>query len=197
VNPAHHTSSHTAPPRSDRVRHPRRPVLHSLRPVARALARRRLAVRVHGTEHVPRTGPMILACNHVGVRGGLGRLLRASGQIPLGRFHLGAAHLAMVTGAPVVRVVVLGSREPGGHTDSLPPPGGAVDLAFGAPYRTAARARPRTQEQVGHVSMLLRGHLLAHLDHACASTGRELPGPLPASEVEADPATGVTEQGAS
>jgi 1-acyl-sn-glycerol-3-phosphate acyltransferase len=45
--------------------------------------------------------------------------------------------------------------------------------------------------------MLLREHMLAHLDQARASTGRSLPGPLPAIEVEPDPATGVTEQGAS
>jgi 1-acyl-sn-glycerol-3-phosphate acyltransferase len=44
---------------------------------------------------------------------------------------------------------------------------------------------------------LLREHLLSHLEHALAVTGRTLPGPLPADEVEPDPATGVTEQGAS
>ena len=35
------------------------------------------------------------------------------------------------------------------------------------------------------------------LEHAIATTGRRLPGPLPVDEVEPDPATGVTEQGAS
>ena len=55
---------------------------------------------------------------------------------------------------------------------------------------------PRTREQVELASVLLREHMLAHLDRALAMTGRELPGPLPATEVEPDPATGVTEQGA-
>ncbi len=59
------------------------------------------------------------------------------------------------------------------------------------------RPRPFTKEQVEAASMLLRGHMLVHLDQARASTGRSLPGPLPATDVEPDPATGVTEQGAS
>ena len=54
-----------------------------------------------------------------------------------------------------------------------------------------------SQEQAEPVSMLLRGHMLVHLDRARASIGRELPGPLPANDVESDPATGVTKQGAS
>ena len=44
--------------------------------------------------------------------------------------------------------------------------------------------------------MLIREHMLVHLDLAHASTGQELPRPL-ADEVEPDPATGVTEQGAT
>ena len=116
---------------------------------------------------------MILASNHIGIidgpllavfsprpvhaltkqemfEGRLGRFLRASGQIPLDRFHAdpgairsclrvvrdggvagifpegtrgdgelhrfhhGAAYLALVTGAPVVPVTMLGTRPPGG-----------------------------------------------------------------------------------
>ena len=45
--------------------------------------------------------------------------------------------------------------------------------------------------------MLIREHMLVHWDLARASTGQELPGPLSADEVEPDPATGVTEQGAT
>ncbi len=249
-------SAHTDLPRSDRSRHPVRVFLHSpLRPLARALIRRRFAVRLHGVERVPRRGPVIFASNHIGVadgpllaifaprpvhaltkvemfRGRLGRFLRASGQIPLDRFHTdpaavktclrvlrdggavgifpegrrgggdlarfhrGTAYFALASGAPVVPVVILGTRAPSGHTDSLPPRGGAVDLVFGPPYMLDAQAWPRTQEQVERASVLLREHMLVHLDHARASTGRDLPGPLPAAEVEPDPATGVTEQGA-
>lgn len=247
-------SLHTALPRSDRVAHPRRFLLVMLRPLARWVIRRRFAVRLHGTEHVP-AGPVIFAANHTSVmdgpllaifaprpvhaltkiemfRGRLGGCLHASGQIPLdryaadpravkaclrvlrdggavgifpegsrgpgdlGRFHRGAAYFALATGAPVVPVIFLGSREPGGHSNSLPARGGTVDVVFGPAYRFDATPWPRTREQVATSSVLLREHLLRHLEHALTTTGRALPGPLPAGEVDPDPATGVTDQGA-
>lgn len=103
------SSAHLQPPRSDRVPHPPRFLLHTLRPLARWLTRRRYAVRLHGTDQVPASGPVILAGNHIGVadgpllaifsprpvhaltkiemfRGGTGRFLWWSGQIPLERF---------------------------------------------------------------------------------------------------------------
>lgn len=115
----------------------------------------------------------------------------------LQRFHRGAAYFALTSGAPVVPVVILGSRPPGGHTDALPQRGGVVDMVFGEPITLEPRPWPRTREQVEHASVFLRERLQAHLVHARASTGRELPGPLPINDVEPDPATGVTEQGAS
>lgn len=249
------TSLHAELPRSDAEAHPRRFWLHSLRPLARFVLRRRFGVRLHGVEHVPTAGPVIFAANHIGVmdgpllaifaprpvhaltkiemfRGRAGRFLWASGQIPLDRFnadpravklclrvlrdggavgifpegrrgagdlerfHRGAAYFALATGTPVVPVVFLGSREPGGHSNSLPPRGGTVDMVFGPPHRFPAAPWPRTREQVGHASALLREHLLSHLEHAMTATGRALPGPLPSAEVEPDPATGITEQGA-
>nr|WP_246415934.1 lysophospholipid acyltransferase family protein [Nocardioides luti] len=227
-----------------------------MRPLARALVRRRFAVRLHGTEHVPAHGPVVFASNHIGVadgpllgifaprpvhaltksemfRGPMSGFLRASGQIPLDRFHTdpaavksclrvlrdgravgifpegtrgagdlarfhrGAAYVALVSGAPVVPVAMLGTREPGAGTNALPPRGGTVDIVFGAPRSVPAVPWPRTKEQVERVSLLLREHLLVHVDHAVASTGRPLPGPLPPTDVERDPNTGVTEQGAS
>lgn len=132
------------------------------------------------------------------------RLGRAVGIYPEGhrgagdleRFHRGAAYFALVSGAPVVPVTVLGSREPGGSSGSLPPRKARIDLVFGEPWRTDAVAWPRTREQVEKTSLLLREHMLVQLDQARASTGRELPGPLPPTDVDPDPATGVTDQGA-
>lgn len=114
----------------------------------------------------------------------------------LDRFHRGAAYFGLVSGAPVVPVIMFGTRAPGAHTGSLPPRGGHVDMVFGAPYTFDAAPWPRTKEQVERSSMLLREHMLVHLDRARALTGRQLPGPLPAEDVEHDPNTGVTEQGA-
>jgi 1-acyl-sn-glycerol-3-phosphate acyltransferase len=248
-------AAHRELPRSDRAKNAPRFLLHSLRPPARWLIRRRYRVRISGAANVPQSGPVIYASNHVGVidgpllgifaprpahaltkveifKGPLGWLLLKSGQIPLDRFfsdpaavktclrvlreeraigiypegsrgpgdlqrfHRGAAYLALVSGAPVVPVTMLGSREPGGHSGSLPRRGATVDLVFGEPYRVDAVPWPRTREQVEKASLLLREHMLVQLDQARASTGRELPGPLPVTDVDPDPATGVTDQGA-
>ncbi|MFC7493966.1 MULTISPECIES: lysophospholipid acyltransferase family protein [unclassified Nocardioides] len=114
----------------------------------------------------------------------------------LERFHRGAAYLALVSGAPVVPVIMLGSREPGGTSGSLPRRGATIDMVFGEVWRTDAVPWPRTREQVEKASLLLREHMLVQLDRARASTGRELPGPLPPTDVDPDPATGVTDEGA-
>lgn len=114
----------------------------------------------------------------------------------LARFHRGAAYLALVSGAPVVPVTTVGSREPGGSSSSLPARGAVIDLVFGEPWRVEATAWPRTREQVEKSSLLLREHMLVQLDLALSSTGRSLPGPLPTADVDPDPATGVTDQGA-
>ena len=248
--------THTDRPRSDRIRHPRRLMMLCLRPLARAVVRRRLEVRVHGRDQVPSKGPVIYIGNHTGILDGplmvlfapqavhaltkvemftgrLGRLLRGAGQVPLDRFnpdpaavktclrvlrdghaigvfpegrrgagdlerfHRGAAYFALVTGAPVVPVVFLGTREPGGHLDSVPARGTAVDIFFGAPASFEPVPWPRTRDQVEKVSVLLREQLLALLDQSLETTGRELPGPLPAEEVEPDPSTGVIERDVS
>jgi 1-acyl-sn-glycerol-3-phosphate acyltransferase len=255
MRPRTSAAAHRALPRSDEKKTPQRWMLHSLRPLAAWLLRRRYDVRLHQAEQVPADGPVIFASNHIGVidgpmlaiyaprpvhaltkqemfKGLVGRLLRMSGQIrldrfhtdpdavktclralrdgravgiypegtrgagDLARFHRGAAYLALVSGAPVVPVIMLGSREPGGGSGSLPHRGATIDMVFGEPFRIDAVAWPRTREQVEKHSLLLREHMLVLLDQARALTGRELPGPLPGTDVEPDPATGVTEQGA-
>lgn len=90
--------------------HPPRQVLHGLRPICHAILRSAYRLRVHAAGLVPRTGPVILASNHLGVldgplvaicaprpvhaltkaemfRGPLGGFLTAAGQISLDRFH--------------------------------------------------------------------------------------------------------------
>lgn len=114
----------------------------------------------------------------------------------LARFHRGAAYLALVSGAPVVPVTMLGSRDPGGTSSSLPRRGSRIDMVFGESYRFDAARWPRTREQVAEASLLLREHMLDQLDRARAATGRELPGPLPPNQRDPVPATGVTDEGA-
>lgn len=135
------------------------------------------------------------------------RVLRDSGTVgifPEGKrgpgdlrgFHRGAAYLGLVTGAVIQPVSFFGTREPGGHSDSLPPRRARIDIVFGVPYVLDRQPWPRTREQVAGASMLLREHMLVELERAQASTGRSLPGPLPPGDLEIDPPTGVTDQGA-
>lgn len=110
----------------------------------------------------------------------------------LRRFHHGAAYLALVTGAPVVPVTLLGTRAPGSRTP-VPASGEHIDIVFGRPWQTTRQPWPRTREQVAATSVLLRGHMLSELDSALSRTRRSLPGPLPAGQSEDDPDTGLVE----
>lgn len=117
------------------------------------------------------------------------------GDGELHRFHHGAAYLALVTGAPVVPAILLGTRDPGGSISSTPHRGAVIDLAFGPPLTLEARPWPRTPGMVREASMLLRERMLETLDEARALTGRDLPGPLPAGQTEDDPETGLVDEG--
>lgn len=246
-------SAHEERPRTDHVTPPSTWLLHGARPFCAWMLRRRYTVRVHGTEHFPTTGPVVVAANHIGIIDGpvmaiyaprpvhamtkqemftgfLGRFLGWAGQIPLDRmhadpravrfavrclregrvvgifpegtrgsgeleiFHRGAAYLALTVGAPIVPLMIFGTREPGGSTSSLPNKRGVIDLVFCAPFAVDAVSWPRTRDHVGETSRLLRARMLADLEEALASTGRSLPGPLPAGQHEPDPGGGVTEK---
>jgi 1-acyl-sn-glycerol-3-phosphate acyltransferase len=108
------------------------------------------------------------------------------------RFHRGAAYLGLVSGAPIVPVVQLGTREPGDGSSALPKKGGHVDLVYGAPYTFDPVPWPRTKQAVEDASRTLRDMMLAHLAHAKELTGRTLPGPIPAAkDEERDPDTSI------
>lgn len=214
-----------------------------LRPLGRAYLGRRYEVHLHEADHVPRRGPCILACNHIGwldgpllsayaprpvhaltkremFVGATGRLLLATGQIPLERaepdpgavltclatlgagrvvavfpegsrgdgelamVQPGTAYLGMVTGAPIVPVVMFGTRAPGGHLESVPPPGSRFDVVYGAPVYLERQPWPRTKAQVRRTGAELRLRLLDHLERAKARTGLTLPGPVPTAAVK-------------
>lgn len=115
---------------------------------------------------------------------------RGSGE--LDRFHRGAAYFGLVTGAPIVPVSMIGTREPGGHTGSIPSHGRRLDLVFAAPYSFEPTPWPRRRDLVEQASLELRERMLHDLREALVATGRSLPGPLPAGEQLPDPSGGVT-----
>lgn len=119
---------------------------------------------------------------------------RGPGDFP--RFHRGAAYLAMVTGAPVVPVYFFGTRAPGAGSSSLPPRGSEVHMVHGEPFKVPATKWPRTREQVGATSALLREHMVAQLHAAQALTGHSLPGPLPTQTTGDDGMSSASGRGA-
>ncbi len=106
---------------------------------------------------------------------------RGNGE--LDTFQRGAAYLAMVTGATVVPMTFLGTREPGGHTNSLPQKRARIDIVVGQPVPVDAVPWPRIRTNMTAVSDDLHQRMLAGLKEALAETGRTLPGPLPPGEV--------------
>jgi 1-acyl-sn-glycerol-3-phosphate acyltransferase len=88
----------------------------------------------------------------------------------------------MVTGAAVVPLTFVGTREPGGHSDSLPPKRGTIDMVVGQPVRVDAVPWPRRTKDVAALTDDLHQRMLAGLKEALAETGRDLPGPLPPGE---------------
>lgn len=116
---------------------------------------------------------------------------RSSGR--LDRFHHGAAYLALVTGAPVVPVMLLGTRAPADGSSSLPTSGSDIEVVFGAPWQTLQQPWPRTREHVRATSALIREHMLSEQDGALSQTRRSEPWALPAGQSEDDPETGLVE----
>jgi len=102
---------------------------------------------------------------------------RGAGELK--RIHSGAAYLALASGAPVVPVAVLGTRDPGGHIDSVPGRGARFDVVYGAPVYLGEQPWPRRRSEVRRATGMLHGLLRDHLEEAQRLTGRDLPGPMP------------------
>ncbi|MGH2579007.1 MAG: lysophospholipid acyltransferase family protein [Actinomycetota bacterium] len=102
---------------------------------------------------------------------------RGSGEVK--RIHTGAAYLALVTGVPVIPVAVFGTRDAGGGIDSIPGRGARFDLVYGAPVYLDQQPWPRRRDDVRRATAKLRNGLREHVVDAMATTGRELPGPMP------------------
>jgi 1-acyl-sn-glycerol-3-phosphate acyltransferase len=107
---------------------------------------------------------------------------RGDGELRV--FHRGVAYLALATGAPVVPLVMFGTREPGGGVDSVPRRGARFDFVYGTPVYLEQHAWPRTQAEVRRAAADLRNRLVEHLVEAMACTGRTLPGPIPGLDAE-------------
>ena len=95
----------------------------------------------------------------------------------------GIGWLALVSGAPVVPVVLVGTRGPGQHAEARPPRGARLHIVYGRPVTFPAQAWPRPRETVDDVTDQIQQHLRAHLERTVRTEALELPGPLPAEEL--------------
>lgn len=101
-------NAHRELPRTDVIRHPATRMLHSLRPAFAATMRALWNIELRDVAHVPATGPVVVAANHIGFADGplmaivgprpvhaltkhelfsgpLGAFLTGAGQIPIDR----------------------------------------------------------------------------------------------------------------
>lgn len=193
------------------------------------------STRVLGSEHVPPTGPVIVASNHTGVIDGpllhgaiprgshfiikqeffdakIGFLMTWAGQIPVDRRNgraalvvaqkllaedrvvgifpegnrgsgsvketrAGTAWLAVQSGAPVVPVACLGTRPSGKKVGYVPPPRARLHVVFGEPIQVETqRGSGGNRALIADAMTAIQDGLAAHVEHAVARTGIELPG---------------------
>ena len=233
-------------PHTDQLPAPKEWVLRLTRPLVRAWLGLGWRVKVHGAQHVPRSGPVILATNHIGLldgpalvaftrrltfamvkreafTGAVGQVLIHVGQISLNRREIdpqairravqvlragkvlavfpegvrsggevawakgGAAYLAMVSGAPIVPVAVLGTREPGQHKNQVPRWRRPIHLVYGEPFTVPRSPWPRRKSTVAKWTEVIRERLADHVVAAQALTGLPLPGPPKARIRRLDP----------
>lgn len=119
-----------------------------------------------------------------GVAGMFPESTRGSGEVD--QVFGGAAYLAMATGATVVPLSFLGTRLPGGSSNSLPPAGSRIVMTYGQGISVAQHPWPRRKAAVAELSEQIRAAMIANLREAEQATGMSLPGPLPAGDQETD-----------
>ncbi|HET8560276.1 MAG TPA: lysophospholipid acyltransferase family protein [Marmoricola sp.] len=95
------------------------------------------------------------------------------------RVEGGAAWLALATGAAVVPLSMLGTREVGGSLNSVPPPGTRMVMSYGAPLPFPQQGWPRRRDDVRSATKQIRRALLETMREAEQATGLALPGPIP------------------
>lgn len=101
--------------------------------------------------------------------------VRGSGEMSFAKG--GAAYLALVTGASIVPVAILGTREAGQTAAQMPRRRSPIHVVYGEPILVAQSDWPRRKPLVAELTEQLRRQLADHVTVAQAQTGLPLPGP--------------------
>jgi 1-acyl-sn-glycerol-3-phosphate acyltransferase len=109
--------------------------------------------------------------------------VRGAGEMNFARG--GAAYLALVTGAPIVPVAILGTREAGQATSAMPQRGAPIHVVYGEPIHLPRSGWPRRKDVVAELTEQVRRQLADHIVAAQELTGLPLPGP-PKAKAEAE-----------
>lgn len=96
----------------------------------------------------------------------------------------GASYLAMASGAPIIPVALLGTREPGQTISDVPQRGGRIHIVYGEPIVIDRTLWPRRRHEVADRTEEVRRRLAAHVAWAEGHTGMALPG-VPAPKATA------------
>ncbi|MGA4668442.1 lysophospholipid acyltransferase family protein [Propionibacteriaceae bacterium Y1923] len=88
----------------------------------------------------------------------------------------GAAYLAMVTGAPIVPVALLGTRQPSGHVKSTPPLGSKMHIVYGEQVHIPMQEWPRRKADIAAATAYLSRVCREHVRVAQEMTQMSLPG---------------------
>lgn len=100
--------------------------------------------------------------------------MRGSGD--MSQIKGGAAYLAMVTGAPIVPVAILGTRIPGSHLKSTPPLGSAMHIVYGGQVHIPQQEWPRRKADIAAATSYLAQVCGEHVRDAQELTQMSLPG---------------------
>ena len=115
------------------------------------------------------------------------------GDGELRRMKRGLAYLALVTGAPVVPVAVLGTRLRGESVSDIPPRGRRIDVVYGDPIEVEPVGWPRRRESVEQLTRSLQRDLVANLEYALDVSGQRLPGSAADEEAKETDMVGLAE----
>ncbi|MFI6349255.1 lysophospholipid acyltransferase family protein [Streptomyces sp. NPDC050560] len=95
------------------------------------------------------------------------------GEGDFASLRAGLTYFAVRSGAPIVPVAVLGSRERQGRlVSALPPLRSRVDVVFGAPFLAAEPGGRRTRTALDEATERIRERLTSHLERARRTTRR-------------------------